>query len=288
VASQLNLSKEEEVMIATKFLRDGEIPLYRDEKGEIAMFHFSRFTPFDAFFGGEHRSKSIFTSWAPEPLVGLLQENMPGVGSLAVGLYLNLDNNYDPFLRRKITDADYGSPEWWLDVTAYMASSTVPFIGNVPKLGKRVASGQLDPFNAVGRGLLGTEIKKESVSGFAKSETYRDKDFSFDPREKEIKKEVKRIDDLWDSNPEQGQKEQEALKNKYPDKVDFIKKTGQSVQASKRTKIQAKIRAEVDNIANIAKHNKSLANSMADDLEKEYPEYVEYINKKIIEKKEQK
>jgi hypothetical protein len=286
VASQLDMTKEEQEMIATKFLRDGEIPMYRDPQGNIVTVNYMGYTPFADLFKGRNKKDSIITGWVPDPLVGYVQGNVPGVGSLVAQTFLNLDNNYDPFLRRKITDAEYGSPEWWMDVGAYVSSPAVPFFGNVPKLTKQVLSGKLDVMGAMIKGTTGITLDGANVGGFEKSEQYRNPDFSFDKREMEIKKEVERIEAMRSSDPEKARAETLALKEKYPDKVEFMKERSESFKRSVRTKAQSKIRTEAVAIVNLAKTNKDAANARKDALKAEYPDLADYVSEKIIEERE--
>lgn len=281
--STMNLTDKEREMVATKMLRDGEIPIYRDENGKVVMFNYMAYTPFADLFKGGEKNKGLL-GWVPDPAYGFVKGAMPTVGSLPVQYFLNMQMNYDPFLQREITRAEPGSPEWIFDMANYLSSPVVPFFGSSARNIGKVMSGDMSIGEAAVKSLTGLKVNKIDVGSFEKVEKYRDIDFTFNKEQGDIKR---RMEDIMSmENKEEAGIKYNQLKSEYPQEKDYIKKRFDAEKTKKELPAQKEIRQELTSIIDLKNTDKVAARKRYAEIKAKYPEQKDYIEKKFKELRE--
>lgn len=281
--SGMNLTEKEREMVSAKMLRDGEIPIYRDENGKIVMFNYMAYTPFGDLFKGGEKNKGLL-GWVPDPAYGFVKGAVPTIGSLPVQYFMNMQMNYDPFLQREITRAEAGSPEWILDMANYLSSPVVPFFGSSARNIGKVMSGDMSIGEAAVKSTTGLKVNKIDVGSFEKVEKYRDIDFTFNKEQGDIKR---RMEDIMSmENKEEAGIKYNQLKSEYPQEKDYIKKRFDAEKTKKELPAQKEIRQELTSIIDLKNTDKVAARKRYAEIKAKYPEQKDYIEKKFKELRE--
>lgn len=283
------MTEAEKKVAYTKLFRDGKwtIPL-RDDEGDLSDFDFGQYSPFaDLYKGGQRPKEDFLLKSVPDQAYGYVKGSLPGIASFPVQAWLNLSNNYDPFTRRPIVKSeDFGGVV--SDVFTYLSPQLVPYAGlPVKKIGQAVSKEEGIP-QALLEATTGIKLKSEGVGKFEQIEQYRNPDYSLDDNVTKVRLGAKEAANLAENGDKEGaNKMLDELYNKYPEYGDLIK---DRVKAEKnklegKSKIQTDIRVEIKSLMDIAKRDKNVANKRLDMLYEKYPEYEEYIGKKVKESK---
>lgn len=282
IAGELDLTEAEKEVFKTRLYRDGKIPLGRSENGDVIYFDYGQYTPFSDLFKGRQTPEDSMLGFVPEQLEGYAKGVVPGIGSFPFELMLNISGNYDPFTSRPITYNEAWTPEWGWDMALHVAPSLVPIIGLSANNITKVVKGEMSLPEALLKSATGMKAEVTSVGRFEKEERYSRPGFNLDKGKMDI---YDRVKELASMDKEEANIELNKLYDKYPDQEKYITERVryEKDRVEGKSQIQDKIRTEVTSLADIAKKDKDLANKRLNELYDKYPEYEEYITKKVNE-----
>lgn len=288
IAEGLDLTEKEKEVFKTSLYRDGKIPLMRGESGDVVYFPYAQYTPFADMFKGKYTPEKGALGFLPEHLEGYVSGSVPGVGSFPVQTLLKLSQNYDPFTGRPISYEDAWSLKWGWDMAAAVAPQMLPVAGMSANNINRVAKGDLGVGEAALKSMTGMAFQEYGVGRFEKEQKYEDPGFSMDKNKQNIYRKASDIAKVAERNPEEANAMLDKLYDENPGYEDYIK-TRVRYEKDKvvgKSKAYQKIRDEVTSLIDIASVDPSKANKRVDALYDDYPEYEEYITKKLKEAKE--
>lgn len=283
-----DMTEEEKKMSYTKLWRDGQVTLpFRDKGGDLAYVNFSEYTPFADAFRARYTQKDELVGALPDQLQGYAKGWLPGVGSFPLQMWINLNQNYDPFLQKPIFKEGSSWDEKLLDGAVYLSQPLLPVLGSPTKYGTKALQKEEPVGEALVRGFTGLRVESPGVGKFEAMEKYRDNDFSLDENETVIRQTIVNLAEVGDTNPDKANEILDRLYDQYPEYEDFIKTRvrAEKDKITNKTANQRNIREEVKSIANISKIDPDKANKRLEELYNQYPEYEEYIAKKVTEAK---